>query len=199
MSQPTHLQGAVRDLLALLRQAQIECMLLGGLAIRVLALPRPTYDIDLMVGLRTAEVARLTSAALAGGFEVPEPHARGFVDNLRGLSKLSLGVPSGGRIVAADVFFAESDFDRSAFSRRRKAQSDVGEVAVISPEDLILMKLLANRLRDRADVADLLLVVGAVDEAYLHSWAQRLGVSAELTQALAGRGPTPPGGLPNPA
>lgn len=49
------------------------------------------------------------------------------------------------------------------------------------------MKLLANRPRDRADVADLLLVVGEVDGAYLGSWAARLGVERELRDCLADR------------
>jgi hypothetical protein len=65
--------------------------------------------------------------------------------------------------------------------------TDLGDAAVISPEDLILMKLLANRPRDRADVADLLLVVGEVDGAYLGSWAARLGVERELRDCLADR------------
>ena len=59
----------------------------------------------------------------------------------------------------------------------------------MSAEDLLLHKLLADRPRDRSDVADLLLVCGQLDHAYLRSWAGRLGIQARLDKTLreAGR------------
>ena len=53
---------------------------------------------------------------------------------------------------------------------------------------LILVKLLANRPKDRVDVSDILFVQGTLDEAYMRRWAATLGIAVELEDALsAGR------------
>jgi hypothetical protein len=46
---------------------------------------------------------------------------------------------------------------------------------------------MANRPRDHADVADLLLVAGPMDEVYLRKWADRLGVLNRLEEARRAR------------
>lgn len=57
----------------------------------------------------------------------------------------------------------------------------------ISAEDLILLKLIANRTRDRADIDDLLLARSELDEPYLCRWAGPLGVEKQLDGVLAAR------------
>ncbi len=54
----------------------------------------------------------------------------------------------------------------------------------VTAEDLILLKLLANRPKDRVDVADILFVQVTLDEAYLRRWAATLGIAVELEDAL---------------
>ena len=56
---------------------------------------------------------------------------------------------------------------------------------LVSPEDLILLKLLASRPRDLADIGDVLFTQGELDTTYLRHWADELGVRASLEQALA--------------
>ena len=51
-------------------------------------------------------------------------------------------------------------------------------------EDLILMKLMANRLKDQVDVEDIFFMQGQLDEDYMRSWAKRLNVLPLLEQAL---------------
>jgi hypothetical protein len=186
----TPLEQAIRRLLGFLRSQSIDHMLLGGLAVRLQAIPRPTYDIDLLVAVRTEDVRRVAEAAAAAGFSVPEEHVRGFVDRLAGLSKFSMAVPVGERLVPADLFVLGSEYQRAAFARRVSVPSGDAQEWVASVEDLLLHKLLAHRPRDRADVADLLLVTGPLDVAYLEEWARRLGVEDRLREALreAGRG-----------
>jgi hypothetical protein len=57
----------------------------------------------------------------------------------------------------------------------------------VSAEDLILLKLIAGRTRDRADIDDLLLTRAELDEPYLRRWADTLGVEAKLDEVLANR------------
>jgi hypothetical protein len=56
---------------------------------------------------------------------------------------------------------------------------------LVSPEDLILLKLLAARPRDLADIGDVLFTQGQLDKTYLRHWADELGVRAALEEALA--------------
>ena len=163
-------------------------MLLGGLAVRLHAIPRPTYDIDLLVAVGAEDVGRLAAAAVAAGFVVPEEHVRGFVDRLAGLSKFSLAVPVGQRLVSADLFVLGSEYQRAAFARRVSVPGDGGAEWAVSVEDLLLHKLLAFRPRDQADIADLLLVAGPLDQVHLQLWAERLGVRDRLRSVLAAAG-----------
>ena len=56
---------------------------------------------------------------------------------------------------------------------------------VASPEDLILLKLVAARPRDIADVMDICLAQGQLDEFYLRHWAKELHVLSRWEQVLA--------------
>jgi len=162
-------------------------MLMGGLAVRTLAIPRPTFDLDLMVAVDEDSAARFAQAAQRAGLVVEDPHLRGFVDRLKGLAKMALKIPVGDRWVPADIFLNETEYQREAFARRQRHETDVGPLWLISAEDLLLHKLIADRPRDRADIVDLLLVIGSLDESYLRSWADRLGIRQRLEDALLQR------------
>jgi len=177
---------ALRSLLAFLARERIDYMLMGGIAIRTLAIPRPTFDVDLQVVTSEADAKAFAQRAAQEGYSVDEPHLRGFVDHLQGLSKIAMSVPTGDRWVPVDVFLSGSEYQRTAFARRRGHETDLGPLWLISTEDLLLHKLLADRPRDRADIADLLLVTGPLDETYLRKWAERLGVSERLEEARRG-------------
>ncbi len=91
-------------------------------------------------------------------------------------------------MVPVDVFLSETPYQRAAFARRRRHETDLGSLWLISPEDLLLHKLLADRPRDRADVADLLLVVGPLDRIYLDHRAECLGIRDRLDRVLLDSG-----------
>jgi hypothetical protein len=69
--------------------------------------------------------------------------------------------------------------------RRLHLEADGHTLSVVSPEDLVLFKLLAARPRDLGDVADVLFIQGQLDETYMRRWARELGVSDRLEKALA--------------
>jgi len=54
----------------------------------------------------------------------------------------------------------------------------------MTPEDLILHKLIAARDRDKADIADLLFVARPLNLEYLRKWAGTLGVSQLLEEKI---------------
>ena len=59
------------------------------------------------------------------------------------------------------------------------------DVWLVSPEDLVLLKLISHRPRDMSDIADVLFTQGQLDAAYLRHWAGELGVGDALERVLA--------------
>ncbi|NUQ64779.1 MAG: hypothetical protein HUU20_20140 [Pirellulales bacterium] len=87
--------------------------------------------------------------------------------------------------VQVDLLLAESELQKSAIARR--VQRDVPgvnwPVDVVRCDDLILLKLLAGRIIDRADAAMLLRENrDAIQFEYLHDWVARLDLTVELSE-----------------
>ena len=93
------------------------------------------------------------------------------------------------RSIDVDLFLAESSFQQELLKRAKPEPIDDVMVRMVTPEDLILLKLLARRPRDLADIGDVLFIQGTLDETYLRPWATELGVLSELEKVLA---ETPP-------
>lgn len=160
---------------------------MGGWAVRLYALPRPTYDIDFTVVIERDRLPELYAAASEAGFSVPEQFASGWVDSVAGMPLVKFRFFIEGRSIDIDVFLAESNYQQSMMSRRQCHAVAGREAWFVSPEDLVLLKLIAARKRDLADVEDILLGQPDVDETYMRQWAESLGISRQLEQALAER------------
>jgi hypothetical protein len=165
----------------------IPYAIMGGWAVRVYALPRPTYDVDFTILLDRSRLPQLYAAAEEAGFTVPEQYRGGWIDAVAEMPLVKFRLYLAGHGIDVDIFLAESDYQRELM-RRRVQHSVAGASAwFISAEDLILLKLIANRPRDRADIDDLLLARSELDEPYLRRWAGPLGVEKQLEEVLAAR------------
>ena len=91
---------------------------------------------------------------------------------------------SGSNGVDIDIFLCETKFQKSYLARRMEISIGDKSLWVVTPEDLILLKLLASRPRDLLDVADILFTQGQLDESYMRTWAKTLGITDRLEQAL---------------
>jgi hypothetical protein len=164
----------------------IDYAIMGGMAVRMHALPRPTYDLDFTLAIERSALPSLFAAAESAGFVVPEGYRSGWVDRVAGLPLLKLKhYLSEARSIDVDIFLAETPFQESVLQRRQRHSVDGWEAWFVSAEDLILLKLLADRPRDRIDVADILFVQGKVDEVYLRNWAHTLRIGDRLESALS--------------
>ena len=121
------------------------------------------------------------------GYSVPTEYKTGWIDNVAGmpLVRFRLWLQGEGRSLDVDLFLAESEFQRSLIARRQPC--DLGGVTtwLVSAEDLILLKLLAHRPRDLSDIADVRFTQGELDENYMRSWAEKLGITERLEAVLA--------------
>ncbi|MFM7520321.1 MAG: hypothetical protein ACKO9B_07605 [Planctomycetota bacterium] len=165
----------------------IPYAIMGGWAVRVYALPRPTYDVDFTVLVDRTRLPELYEAAEADGFTVPDQYRGGWVDAVADMPLVKFRLFQDGLGIDVDIFLAESDYQHELM-RRRVQHTVAGTPAwFITVEDLILLKLIANRTRDRADIEDLLLASSELDEPYLRRWAVPLGIEAKLDEVLAAR------------
>lgn len=110
---------------------------------------------------------------------------RGFRDKVSGMEKVHVHLPAGPTLMAVDLFFGTTPFLQSVLERRRAVDLGRGPIFVCSAADLILLKLVADRPKDRLDVRNVLSVQGVPEPEYLERWANDLGVTDRLRAALA--------------
>ena len=175
---------AMHDFVDLFEARGYRYAIMGGIAARVLGIPRPTYDIDFTLSVSRELLPELFDAAEETGYHVPVAYRSGWIDSVAGMPIVKLGMQLGALGIDIDVFLAECSFQDSLLERR--SQHDIGGklVWLVSPEDLIVLKVLANRDRDRSDVQDVLFMQGQLDRDYMKHWAEKLGVLQNLEEAL---------------
>lgn len=180
------LADVLGDLVRIFERMSVPYAVMGGIAVRVYGIPRPTYDVDFTISVDRQRLTELFTSAESQGYTVPPEYAAGWVDHVAGMPVVKVGIYVGEKGVDVDIFLAESEFQESILARRRRADFDGLSAWFVSPEDLILLKLLAHRPKDLADIGDVLFIQGQLDEAYMRSWADQLGIRSELEQVLAG-------------
>lgn len=95
------------------------------------------------------------------GYTVPPTYLSGWVDQVAEMPLVKFRMYLEQNGVDIDVFLAETPFQQELMQRRKLQETEEGSVWFVSPEDLVLLKLVANRVRDTADVLDVLFTQGA--------------------------------------
>ena len=178
------LDEAAQACIGLFEQLGAPYAIMGGLAVRIHALPRPTFDIDFTVGFGRDDLAKLYQAAQQLGFSISAAQQRGWVDEVHGLPVIKFQWFLGDRTIDIDVFLAETPFQLKLLERRQRHGAEGWEGWFVTAEDLILLKLLADRPKDRADIADILFIQSGLDESYMKDWAQKLAIAEALDAVL---------------
>ncbi|MBZ5592437.1 MAG: hypothetical protein LAP39_09385 [Acidobacteriia bacterium] len=183
-------EGLVR-LLEVFDRLEIPYMLGGSGASSVHGLPRTTADFDIVAKLGSEEVLPLVTE-LQQDFYIDEQQVQAALEH--GCSFNVIHFRSSFKF---DIFPLTADpYQQAQFGRRRYETSNVftGEpldLAVSSPDDVILSKLrwyrLGGELSEQQwnDVLGVIAVQRALDVAYLRHWADYLGVRDLLEKALA--------------
>ncbi|MBI5367283.1 MAG: hypothetical protein HZA54_09615 [Planctomycetes bacterium] len=169
---------------------------MGGIAVNAWTIPAPTYDIDLCVDLREEDVPGLIRVLEAEGF-VPPPTAWIESVGTPKFREFSVSWPFQDGLIPADIYLATQPFQREALRRSRRIELAQGvEARILTPEDLLIYKLIAWRNKDRAAIDRLFAVQNQLDWAYVREWAESYGVMDRLRDAWrdAAIAPPPAGG-----
>lgn len=130
--------------------------LFGAQAVGVWGMPRLSADVDITVRLRVPDTLAFVNGMREAGFDLRVADAEEFVRKTRVL-------PFVHRVsrIPVDVVLAGPGPEEEFLSRARTVVIEGVPVPVISPEDLIVTKVLAGRPKDLEDVRGILGQEGA--------------------------------------
>lgn len=164
---------ALEELCAFLSRADIDYMLVGGLAVGIWAEPRSTVDVDFLISFKLEDLPRLRgkleeSGAFTHIHEKPMIFQR--VSLLRAMLKSNPDI-------FVDFLFADDDFKREALSRSIIVVVHGFPVSIPTPEDLILLKRLSGRQQDFLDAKKIALFKkDELNQEYIEKWENKLGL-----------------------
>jgi hypothetical protein len=75
----------LHDFAALFDRLQVPYAIMGGWAVRMYGLPRPTYDVDFTIAIERERLPELYDTATDMGFTAPEQFVAGWVDTVAGM------------------------------------------------------------------------------------------------------------------
>jgi len=159
----------------------IEYMLTGSMAMALYTQPRMTRDIDIVIKIQP-EDAKKIARLFEDDFYVDEESVKKAA-----VKKGMFNIIHNEAIVKVDFMVRkDTGYRIEEFKRRQKFKIDNTGVYAVSPEDLILSKLLWIRESgselQRRDVK-LLLDTCVLEDEYLEKWSVKLGV-AELLREI---------------
>ena len=164
---PAQLLVALRDLQSWLSHERIDYATIGGVAVSLVAQPRFTNDIDAVVWVDAAEWRPFLESGVQYGFvsRIPDPiefAARSRVLLLRH-SNTGIGL---------DLSFAALPFEREMIDEAIAIRIQEVSLRIARPEDLIVMKAVANRTKDLADIESILSTNPKLDLARVRRWVK---------------------------
>ena len=175
MAAEPFLVQALSTLISDFNRRGLEYVLAGGWAFSALVEPRATTDIDLLILVEQPSREGLQSL-LAPLFDSTVVHPAPMV--FRGISIWRIVGIRGDQEVIVDLLLADSEYLRTALARRRRIQFGLLQVPILTIEDLILLKTMAGRLQDRADLEKIRVRQDElqIDWGYVESWKTKLSL-----------------------
>src|SRR4030042_2550817 len=175
---------ALRHAWLTLDSLNVPAAVVGGIAMATWKHVRATRDVDVMIALSRDGVGPLLYRLTQAGIHRKSDSSLTSLGQLD-VIQLLYEPPETFLHIQIDLLLAQSPYYRAALERRvatRLPDLDI-EIAVLACEDLIVNKLLAGRIIDRADAAALLRANRAsLDLDYLLRWIGELDLVSEMAE-----------------
>jgi hypothetical protein len=169
----------LRDLLDWLNAQQTPGIIIGGIAASVLGRPRFTADVDVSVLVDESRWPEFLSGGEPHGFVPRLTEAIDFARRSRIL--LLRHDPTG---INVDVALAALPFEREAIARGRSVSAGGFTLPLPTAEDLIIMKAVAHRPRDLADIEAIVDCNPHLDRRRILRWVRRFSDALEAPELL---------------
>ena len=167
-------EDVLKDLLQWFKNSPGEFLIIGGVAVSLLTRPRTTQDIDVLSILDELQWRQFLETGQRFGFEARIKEALTFTQKNRVL--LLRHIKSG---VNIDISFGYLPFEEE--SVRRKNFRKIGSLAIPlpTPEDLMIMKMIAHRPQDMIDAKAILQSYPQLDRRRVKKWVKEFSNALE--------------------
>ncbi len=178
-------QDLLGRLVAALEAAAIPYMLTGSYASSIHSIPRATRDIDIIIFPNRDQLTRFIESLPPSSYHSDLQDA---LDSLRRRSQFNIiDYATGWKIDFIIPPFDE--FNVEEFERRVLIDADGLRLSVVSPEDIVIAKLLWAKAgeseRQIEDAATVIRVQASkLDIAYVETWVRRLDLDDQWRSAL---------------
>jgi hypothetical protein len=166
--------------LDLLETHGIPYALIGGLAVSALGRERFTKDVDFTISIDESQAKTLEK--LFKGDPIYKVHLISFISSPK--------IPDMFRIfwreTPVDLLVANTDFQKEIVQRALSETVAGRTIKIATPEDLIVLKLLADRPQDQADISVLLKRYQRLDWAYIEKWCRVWEIEDRLKALRSG-------------
>ena len=172
-TEPDVRRGFIAEFLAFeAERLGLGIALIGGEGVNFWVQPRFTQDFDLTVSANAEAVWALVDALKAQGYLIA---VADDADSPSGPALVRLKHPEGHPPI--DIITAKTDYQNLVIERATPRQR--GVLPVATPEDLIVLKLIANRSIDHRDIYTIL-ETQSIDWEYVEHWARIWDVTDSL-------------------
>ena len=172
---------ALRKIISVLENLGVPYALIGGLALAFYEVVRATKDLDLLILLSPADMAKLAEQLTANG--LPAGARKGAPgDPVVGV--VVVQVPVGGGQLTCDLLLPSARWQWEAVRNARTSELEGSQVRVVQARDLFLLKLHAGGPQDLLDASRLLQMQ---DKATGSAWkdaASTMHMKGELQRCL---------------
>jgi len=174
---PQSVRETATALMRWLRATRVDGVVIGGVAVSLLAEPRLTNDVDAVVWLESSQWEKFLASGEKHGFvpryEAPLEFARQnrILLLTHQPTKTDLDVSLGGL-----------PFEREAIDRAITIRLGRATIKLASPEDLMVMKAVASRPRDWADIDSLLNAFPKADLKRVRHWTSEFAAVLEAPE-----------------
>lgn len=175
----TPLLAVLRDLVAWLKAGKVPGMVIGGLAASILGRPRLTRDVDALVLMDEGLWAEFLAAGAGYGFIPRRDDALAFAQETRVL--LVRHQESG---IDVDIVFGSLLFEKEAVARAIWMELGGVRAPLPLPEDLIIMKAVAHRPQDLADIEAILAAHPKLNLRRVRRWVREFAAALSMPEIL---------------
>ncbi len=173
------LLDALRNLGRWLRARQVQGVIIGGVAASILGRPRMTRDIDVLIMLEEEYWETFLLDGAKFGYIPRLSDCVEFARKSRVL--LVRHKPSG---IDVDITFGALGFEKEAIAHAVWVKLKNLRLPLPTPEDLIIMKAVARRPRDIADIESILEAHPKLDLRRVRRWVKEFSKAVGMPEIL---------------
>lgn len=171
------LLGALSDVAVWLKAKRVKGLIIGGIAASILGRPRVTRDVDALVLMDEKDWGGFLTAGSKFGFVARITNPLDFARKAKVL--LVRHEPSG---IDVDITFGALSFEKEAIANAVWVDIKGVHLPLPTAEDLIIMKAVAHRPRDLADIESIIDAHKKLNLRRIRRWVREFSTAIEMPE-----------------